>query len=169
MVLGLAGFIIIGIISLSLSALYINVPTHPQTSDTGLDDSFLDALDNLVKDTVSDLEDNENITYSNVTDEFRVHLDDRLDMFISSQFTSPYILQISYDNDGANTWTTDHCPDEPGKHFGDCKVQSGVILQTRGESETVVGVAFNITRTSPDVLEEYRVVVLVDTRPVPTV
>ena len=57
---------------------------------------------------------------------------------------------VSYNVTRATRWAAEHCPGGPDREFGACRADRGVIVQQRDGRTHVLGAAFDVTITTPD-------------------
>jgi hypothetical protein len=73
------------------------------------------------------------------------------------------VYTVSYNQQRAATWAGNNCPDGPDRQFGPCEAIDGVIVQERQGRTHVLGVAFDVTVTTPD--RELQLSLTVERRP----
>ncbi|WP_277540164.1 DUF7261 family protein [Haloarcula laminariae] len=58
------------------------------------------------------------------------------------------VTEIRYNATVARAWQSANCPGGPGREFGNCSVDRGVVVQERTDRTHVLGVGFDVTTTS---------------------
>jgi hypothetical protein len=66
--------------------------------------------------------------------------------------------EVRYNDTAASEWADANCESGPGKRFGDCVTDGGVVLQERAGEAVLVAVAFDVTLVGPDGESEMTVV-----------
>lgn len=79
-----------------------------------------------------------------------------------SQVKEGVAYAAGIDREAARAWVTEgNCPDGPGREFGDCIAERGVVVQERAGETVVVAVAFDVAVTTPNGRQELTLVVRV--------
>ena len=68
----------------------------------------------------------------------------KLDLKLVS--VSPY--RVTYNASAASDWAATNCPGGPGRQFGPCEVDRGVVVQERAGRTHVLAVALDVTVTT---------------------
>jgi len=58
-------------------------------------------------------------------------------------------LAVAYNASRASAWASANCPDGPGRAFGPCRADRGVVLQERAGQTHVLAVAVDVRVTGP--------------------
>lgn len=66
--------------------------------------------------------------------------------------------EVGYNDTTATEWADANCESGPGKRFGDCVTDDGVVLQERAGEAVLVAVAFDVTLVGSDGESEMTVV-----------
>jgi len=69
------------------------------------------------------------------------------------------VTEIAYNASAASSWQTANCPRGPGRQFGDCVTDRGVVVQERVDRTHVLAVGFDVTTTTERGETEVTVVV----------
>lgn len=75
-------------------------------------------------------------------------LDPRLETLEASRVASGTVYTVSYNATAAAAWASANCPGGPGREFGTCTADRGVVVQERAGETTVVAVAYDVQVTS---------------------
>jgi hypothetical protein len=66
----------------------------------------------------------------------------------TTDITRGTVIETEYNTTAADAWRDDHCPGGPDRQFGDCVVDTGIVIQERVDRTHIVGVAFDLTTTN---------------------
>jgi hypothetical protein len=58
-------------------------------------------------------------------------------------------LVVSYNATAAAAWADERCPGGAGREFGDCRVESGLVVQSRAGETTVLAAGFDLSVVGP--------------------
>ncbi|WP_324663312.1 DUF7261 family protein [Haloarcula sediminis] len=71
------------------------------------------------------------------------------------------VTEIRYNATAARAWQSANCPEGPGREFGVCRTDRGVVVQERVGRTHVLAVGFDVTTTSEE--RQTAVTVVVET------
>ena len=77
-------------------------------------------------------------------------LDPSLDALRGSGLDSGAAVRVTYNDSRAQVWAADNCPSGPDRAFGPCRADRGVVVQERDGETHVLGVAVDVSITTPD-------------------
>lgn len=69
------------------------------------------------------------------------------------------VYGVEYDTTEAVTWADDNCASGPGRQFGECTADGGIVLQERDGDAVLLAVAFDLRIVGPNGRTELTVVV----------
>ncbi|WP_417936236.1 hypothetical protein [Haloarcula onubensis] len=58
------------------------------------------------------------------------------------------VTEITYNATAARAWQSANCPGGPGRQFGGCRTDRGVVVQDRVDRTHVLAVGFDVTTTT---------------------
>ena len=58
------------------------------------------------------------------------------------------VTEITYNATAASAWQSANCPSGPGREFGPCSTDRGVVVQERVDRTHVLAVGFDVTTTT---------------------
>lgn len=67
--------------------------------------------------------------------------------------------EVRYNDSAAREWAATNCESGPGKRFGACESNEGVVMQERADEAVLVAVGFDIEAVGPDGNAEMTVVI----------
>lgn len=77
----------------------------------------------------------------------------------TSRLESGVVYDTTYNDTAAESWRDDNCDRGPGRRFGDCVSDDGIVLQERADEAMLLAVAFDVRISRPDGEMELTVVV----------
>ncbi|QLD90394.1 hypothetical protein HWV07_15665 [Natronomonas salina] len=77
----------------------------------------------------------------------------------SSRLESGIVYDVSYNQTAATEWAGENCDSGPGKRFGDCETDGGVVLQERADEAVLLAVGFDVRAVGPDAETDLTLVV----------
>lgn len=80
----------------------------------------------------------------------RDRLDARLTTLERSRVDAGVVSQASFNATAADEWAVAHCPSGPGREFGSCIADGGVVVQERDGRTLVLAVGYDLTVTTED-------------------
>lgn len=89
----------------------------------------------------------------------RDRLRPRLRTLERSRVEEGIAYEVSYAEGAARDWAAANCPGGPGKRFGSCEAERGVVVQERAGETTVLAVALEVRATTERGRHEMTVVV----------
>jgi hypothetical protein len=66
----------------------------------------------------------------------------------SAEIERGTVTEISYNASAATAWQSANCPSGPGREFGACRTDRGVVVQNRVDRTHVLAVGFDVTTTT---------------------
>lgn len=74
----------------------------------------------------------------------RSRLDDDFETLRRARLADGVAYRVGYNDSAAAAWAANECPGGPGRQFGDCVTDGGLVLQERANRTHVVAVAFDV-------------------------
>jgi len=91
----------------------------------------------------------------------RSEIDDDIATLETARIKEGVGYRIQYARETATEWDGDVCRSEPGKRFGDCKPENGIIVQERAGEAVLVAVAFDVNVIGAETRTDLKIVVTV--------
>lgn len=66
----------------------------------------------------------------------------------TAEIESGTVTEITYNATAATAWQAANCPSGPGREFGPCRTDRGVVVQERVDRTHVLAVGFDVTTTT---------------------
>lgn len=139
---------------LALLAAFLQLGYHADVATSGVDDRPIRdgerTLDRAVHEAARDLRgDYRWADRSGLVTALRDRLDPRFRSLEGSGVDEGIIYRVAYNASAASRWIAGRCPGGPGREFGPCVATRGVVVQMRDGRATVLGVAVDLTVTTP--------------------
>ncbi|QPV65023.1 hypothetical protein I7X12_04005 [Halosimplex litoreum] len=80
--------------------------------------------------------------------ETRNRIQPRIRTLQRSRVESGVAYTAAFNRTAARRWATANCPSGPGREFGPCVADRGVVVQQRGERTLVLAVGYDLTVTT---------------------
>ena len=80
--------------------------------------------------------------------EARSELAPTIDRLRTVEIERGTVTEIAYNASAADAWRAGNCPGGPGRQFGACVADRGVVVQERVDRTHVLAVAFDVTTTT---------------------
>lgn len=142
---------------------YLQLGYHPDVADGSPDVSgseavaFLDrSVHSATASTAGDYQWDER---DRMAEAVRAAIDSDVETLESSRLDAGVAYDVSYNSTAASEWTTEHCDTGPGKQFGECEIDGGIVLQERADEAVLLAVGFDVRVIGPDGETDLTVVV----------
>jgi hypothetical protein len=154
LVLAAAGIVAVAL--LAMTAAYLQLGAHPDV-DAEREVGPRETVDRAVG-VLSRAVDDARVTRTGaswgdreaVVDAVREALGPALDSLETARVAKGTAYTVTYDQEEARAYASEHCPRGDAREFGDCEAIDGVVVQERAGETTVLAVAFDVVVTTPD-------------------
>lgn len=92
----------------------------------------------------------------------RATIDDDVETLETARIDEGVGYQVRYAHRAATEWDGQVCHSTPGKRFGSCQSNGGIIVQERAGEAVLVAVAFDVKVAGPETSADVTVVIAVD-------
>lgn len=146
-----------GVVAVALAAVllaYLQLGVHPGVAASADRDRPIENARRLLRVGVHEAVDDVGGEYdwnerAAAVTAVRDDLDGTRETLADAHVEQGVVYRTSYDQADAREWAREKCPSGPGRRFGDCEADRGVVVQERAGQATVVAVALTVTATTP--------------------
>lgn len=141
-----------GVLAVALAPLvlaYLQLGAHPDVAATADRDRPVANAERVLERGVHESVEGVpvNFTWSErtaATATVRTRLADHFETLRRARLADGVAYRVGYNDSAAATWANESCPGGPGRQFGDCVTDGGLVLQERANRTHVVAVALDV-------------------------